>query len=74
MTVVGVPAAPAEGDLPAHDSRFRLPQAPRRVAAIAVLFGLSSLASASFVANLIPTLAERSINPTTGALKAVCLA
>jgi MFS family permease len=68
MTIVGVPAAPSEDDSPAHDSRDRLPQTPRRVGALAVLFGLSSLASASFVANLIPTLAERGIDPTTGAL------
>jgi MFS family permease len=68
MTVVGVPAGRSEDDSPAHESRARLTQTPRRVGALAVLFGLSSLASASFVANLIPILAERGIDLTTGAL------
>jgi MFS family permease len=38
-----------------------------RVGFLAVAFGVSSLASASFVANLIPTLGERGIEPTTAA-------
>jgi MFS family permease len=68
MTVVGVNAASSGEDSRGDDPVGELPPAPRRVRALALVFGAASLASASFVANLIPTLAERGIDTTTGAL------
>jgi hypothetical protein len=68
MTVVGAAIAPSDDALPPHDSGIGPAQSPQRVRALALLFGLSSLASTSFVANLIPTLAERGIDPTGAAL------
>lgn len=38
------------------------------VGSLAVVFGLSSLASASLIANLVPALGERGLQPTTAAL------
>ena len=38
------------------------------LAFFALVFGLSSLASASFIANLVPALGERGLQPTTAAL------
>jgi MFS family permease len=41
--------------------------APARFAVIAGLFALATLASAGFVANLVPTLSERGVSPRTAA-------
>jgi MFS family permease len=41
---------------------------PGSLAAALVVFGVSTMASASFTANLIPMLAERAIDPTTAGL------
>jgi MFS family permease len=67
MTVVGVGAASSGENSPGLGSVDEQPT-PRRVRALALLFGAASLVSTSFVANLIPTLAERGIDTTTGAL------
>jgi MFS family permease len=68
MTVIGVAATSTSDGSPVTIQPVGLPQSSGHVRALAMLFGLSSLASASFVANLIPTLAERGIDQTTGAL------
>jgi MFS family permease len=60
---VAAVAAPA-----ADPSAIPAPLPAAAIRSLALVFGLSSLASASFIANLVPALGERGVTPTSAAL------
>jgi hypothetical protein len=66
VLLVGVPAAPAPMPGPATASTRQSPASG--LGFFTVVFGTSSLASAAFIANLVPALGERGLSPAAAAL------
>jgi MFS family permease len=68
LTVVGGRDARAIEPAPSAPSTVHVAPPAGALTFFATVFGLSSLASASFIANLVPALGERGLQPTTAAL------
>ena len=69
VTAIGVGRATGAAAPPPSAERIASSLPPREgIRSLAIVFGLSSLSSAAFIANLVPALGERGLSPTSAAL------